>query len=129
MRDDRDQPEQRHGAPAAALDAIEDRPNTRALIEVEEARIDVSGDPKSGDRTEHAAQRRPDGAPDDAEDQPGGGRKQGARHEQQAGDDMKAEEHQWGNGRIATDHIADRRGIESRPPMPRTGDPGREQNQ
>ncbi len=98
----------------------------RAACEVDQTGIDVAGEAKPDDRAEDAADRRPDDAPPDAEQQPGGDRQHGARHEQQAGDDMHAEKHQRGGG-ISGDRGADRDRVEGGAPAPGGGDPRRQQ--
>ena len=101
----------------------------RALrVQVDQTGIDVAGEAKPDDGAENAADCRPDDAPPDAEQQPGGDRQHGARHEQQAGDDMHAEKYQRGGG-ISGDCGADRDRVEGGAPAPGGGDPRRQHNQ
>jgi hypothetical protein len=92
VRHYRNQSQQRDATPATAFDVQHDRPQPGCLCEVDQARVNVTGDQETCGCAGKPAQLCPNNAPGNAKKHARDNREQGARNKQQAGDEMGGKE-------------------------------------
>lgn len=124
MRQRGDQPQQRHRAPAPALDLPQDLSEALAAPGVDRTRTEIAREKEPPGRAGDAANLGPDDPPGNAEEDTSSDRQRGARYEQQAGDDMDSEKRHR-RCRIAADRGGNFNGVDNRPPMPSQGNTDR----